>query len=179
MIVLPSRPDRAWLRSFGLAAAALSGLVAGLALGVGAGVATVSLVALAAALAPAAFRRAYALYNRIAGRFVRLARQGLLAICFHTIFLAAGRAGSTLAVRPPVPGGSLWAPRATLSPRAYSSVFTELSAPSRPGWPMSFVRWALKSRNPWAVALLPFLLLLRILDPEPSLDVRGNIYTMY
>jgi hypothetical protein len=104
----------------------------------------------------------------------------LLGLCFYIVFVAVGRAGARLRLERPRPNGSLWIPRgdpASLGAARYPS---PLAVPiHRTGLCGSLLSWAKSSGNLWACCLLPFLMLLRALEPESVDDVPTNIYTLF
>lgn len=184
MVVLPPRPRRAWLRSFGVAA----GLWAGLAVlllapfdlpgRLAAAVLVLLLGGVAPIARPAGSARVYRLWNRIARGYARLARAALLAVCYGVVALV-GVAGTALRLRRPEPGESLWLARDTLATEAYGSQH------DRPGkawhgrqW-AAVLAWAARTGNGWAVFLVPFLALVATLEEDERRDVPVGIYTLF
>lgn len=186
MIILPPNPDRGQRCGFVVATSLLGGLTAGVAgfivfrwAGLLAGS---SLGALATviglSISPRKVVWAYELWNRAASRYARVARSWIAWLCFNIVFFAVGRAGASLQLGRPAGKGSLWVARGTLDPRAYTSEFME-RAPRRRTWIAGFTSWAIRTRRPWTLALLPFLLVLQALDPQEDLHLPGGLYTLY
>jgi hypothetical protein len=185
LIVLPSRPRRAWVRSFGLAI----GLWGGLAVGLLAPLAgptralAAALVVAAAGLAvgwrPGAVRLAYRAWNKAARTYARAVRHAALVVSYGVV-VAAGRGGSSLRLRRPGPGESLWSPRPTLPVEAYGS---QSDRPGRDwrGHPWAGVAaWALGTRNAWAILLVPFLLIVVATESqEQEEEFPAGIYTLF
>ena len=190
MIVLPSHARRAWVKAFALA----------LALWMGLGVALIAAVvtdarpsAPAAALAvsvamlvgtggvacPAAVVPVYRLWRRVSRFYARSARFALLALCYAIVLVAVGAAGSSLRLRRPAPGDSLWGVRRTQSPSTYRSQFEGVGLPwtGRP-W-RAVVAWALLPHNAWAIFLLPLFLALSALVTEEQAPYPAGIYTLF
>lgn len=119
-------------------------------------------------------RRLYhAWNNRIVSPLSNFGSALVLRICLFVVFTATGRAGSRLRLRG-VPG-SMWQPHDSLpnngSPRPQSS---------RPrGWIRNYLKWAIQSRNGWAVFLIPFFCFLRMVSTEEERAAAGNIYTLF
>jgi hypothetical protein len=187
-IVLPSPPRRAWLMSFWLVSSAVSGVLVGILsallvapVWIGTGVILALLMAVPGFLWPQFVSRPYQVWNRLARYFARRACLVLMGICYFVIFVAVGRAGSSLQIHRPTLSTSLWLPRGTLKPAAYFHQY-DATAKGLPqtGWMRSYLSWALGSRNVWAVCLVPFLLLLKFLqvDQKDSSSLT-NIYTLF
>jgi hypothetical protein len=188
MITLLSRPRRAWLMSFWLAISVCSGVLIGLVSALlislqwfALGGIPVAVLACTGLLWRRAIRRAYAVWNRLALNFGRAAQLLLMGICFYIIFVAVGRTGSALRLAHPSPTASLWVSRGTLAPSAYVSQYGARDGVSlQKGWIATFLSWAVRSGNWWALSLLPFLILLSALqiDEEKS-TFPANIYTLF
>jgi hypothetical protein len=188
MITLPSRPRRAWLVSFWLAISVCSGLLIGLLSAlliaprwVGLGGILMLVLACTGLLRRRVIRRAYAVWNRLALSFGRAAQLVLMGICFYIIFVAVGRTGSALRLAHPSPTASLWVPRGTLAPSAYVSQYGARDGASlQQGWIATFLSWAVRSGNWWALSLLPFFILLSALQiDEKKGTFPANIYTLF
>ena len=181
MLILPTQPLRADFTSFGLAlctAGLLFALVLWPLLGAPAA-ALVALPALAmggvAALHAEALAPLYRLWNRAARRYARLVRALLLRVGYHVVVRATARAGSRMQLERVGAGASLWRARADVPPAAAGA--------TRQGWLRTYLSWAVQARRPTALALLPIVALLRLLDEpadgdEPQ-EVAENVYTLY
>ena len=181
MLILPLHPLRADFTSFGLALCT-TGLLLGLVLWplLGLPAALVVLVpALAAggvaALHPGALAPLYQLWNRAARRYARLLRALLLRVGYHVVVRATARAGSRMRLGPVGPGASLWQPRGVVPPAA--------RAPHGERWLRTYLAWSVQARRPTALALLPIVALLRLIEEPPELDepqeVAENVYTLF
>jgi hypothetical protein len=185
MVILPPNPDPAQRFGFVVATSALASLGAGAAgwlVAGGAGLfgaaAGVLVAVLGLCVSPREIVRAYELWNRAAGRYARVARSWIARLCFNFVFLVLGRTGAALPLARPAPQESLWVPRGTLDARAYTSEFLH-PASARRWWIAAFAVWAVRTGRPWALALLPFLIVLRFLDPQEDLHLPSGLYTLY
>jgi hypothetical protein len=125
-------------------------------------------------------RRLYhAWNNRIIRPLSNLTTAIILRICLLVVFAATGRAGSRLLLR----GGSLtmWNGRDDSSDHVGNLPFgvhgNAVAAPH--GWIRNYVRWAMRSHNAWAIFLIPFFCLLRMVSAEEPTGSAGNIYTLF
>jgi hypothetical protein len=184
MFVLPYRGDRQWVRAFWLVAALWSGLVVGIALPGGwgnrAALAAVAAV-LIGAIPVARYREARIIY-RLSARalrlYARVARFVMLALCYGIVFVTVGAAGSTLRLRRPAAGDSLWEAGQTLPADAYPSQHGAASPGSRRR-SRAILAWATSSGNAWTLTLVPFLLLVTALDTEDEAPYPVGIYTLF
>lgn len=106
------------------------------------------------------------------------------AICFATIVLAASRTQSSSRFVAASDAPSMWSVRETQSGGAYFSQYHQpLLEASRDGWVRSVRTWSKQSGCGWAVGLVPFLALLRLLDVQHtskgSPTAARGIYTLY
>jgi len=185
-ILLPYRPRQAWLKSFGLALSIAAALLAAVMALVGfpalsgLGALAACLLALAAMVRPETLRLPYRLWNKLARHYAAAARIWLLGTCFYFVFPVVGRAGSSLGLAPSPSATSHWVPRETLPAITYTSQH-RTGAAEAPcgGWIRTFVSWAARSGNFWAIFLLPFLILLSALQPEEEEAFPSNIYTLF
>lgn len=125
-------------------------------------------------------RRLYhAWNNRIIRPVSNLATAIILRVCLLVVFAATGRAGSHLLVRGKLP--SMWLGRDDSSDHVGSLPFgvhgQTFAAPN--GWIRNYVRWAVTSGNFWAIFLIPFFCLLRMVSTEEPTGSAGNIYTLF
>lgn len=120
-------------------------------------------------------RRLYhAWNNRIAGSVSKYATAILLRICLFVIFSAVGRTGSRFALGP-IASSTMW-----LSKKSVECAREQLLLwQGTPGWIRSYFSWAFRSGNSWAVVLIPFLVLLRMVSVEQQRTSEGNIYTLF
>ena len=185
MITLPHPPRRAWLMSFWLTISVLLGLmlvgvlslisprwsVLGLMLTLG--------LLVPGVVWPQAVGKPYRAWNRLARTFGRGARLLLTGICFCVI-VVAGRTGSSLRLSRPHSLETLWLPRKTLGSTTY---LHQHDAPTRESggksWIRNYIWWARQSGNLWTISLLPFLILLRTVEPEVRSTYPANIYTLF
>jgi len=184
MLVLPHQGQRAWVRAFWLAMAFWAGLVVGLVMPGSPGwcaltaVVAVVLVGCVPLARPREARWLYRLWVRASRLYARLARFALLTLCYG-IVLVAGAAGSALRLRRPMHGESLWEARRTLPTDAYRSQY-EGAGSSAVGhrW-RAILAWAAQSGNAWALALVPFLLVVAALDMDEGAPYPVGIYTLF
>jgi hypothetical protein len=125
--------------------------------------------------------RVYRAWNRrLVQPFVSTASRVVIAVCFFVILVAVGRAGSRM--RLAVGGGAStsWASRTSLARETYRTLFAEaFSGRADAGWIANYWRWATQTGNFWAVSLLPFLAVLKLLTGEEEKAVQANIYTLF
>jgi hypothetical protein len=187
MITLPAHPRRALLTSFWIVLSAAAGLLvaAGLCrfaarnsliVGVGAACA----IGLAGRVWPRLASIAYRAWNR-ASRFVaRSGRLALLWICYFVVLLAVGKKGGRFDAGEAMRPGSRWVDRRTLAPDAYPIQFNApTDGTTADGWIRGYIHWAVKSKNLWAVALLPFLTLIAMLEEHEQPVLPATIYTLF
>ena len=182
-ITLPP-PSRGRFYSFWLVQSACAGflaVIAGKATGVPqsalAGISLGFLMALAGYSWPNTISGLYHTWDRWAAAYAAWASRLLLKICYLVVFTLVGRAGSRMTRDRK--RQSMWTPRTTTAAEAYGSQSDLLLAAGSRGWVTGYVRWASKSGNLWAVSLLPFLLLIAVLDPERSQGHPTNLYTLF
>jgi hypothetical protein len=188
MLFLPFPPRRIWLRSFWGVFAFSCGLLCSFMLsryGVAFSCGWAALLTLTLGAAgfcwPQLIVKLYSLWNSL----ILFMRQGLrwavLGICYYVVILAVGRTGSCLQLVRPAPTVSLWRPRGTLAPHAYAHQYVPPSpSPEHHGWIRTYITWAKRSHNLWAVCLLPLLLVLTVVVPDQSTKrFPANIYTLF
>lgn len=182
---LPEPPTRLLLRSFGLVSALASGLaLAGGAGGLGApawpawgAVPAIPLAALALGR-PETLLPLYEGWNRAARLVLRGARFALSGICF-SIVTAASLGGSRFAWEPERSGASGWKPKRGPDPSTYGSRSLATGDDERAGWIRGLVAWARSTESEWALALVPFLALLRTLRLREAGSLDERIYTLF
>ncbi len=187
-IILPGTDRRATLRAFWLTLSLAFGCAIGVSLawthvkhGWAVAAASTVLFASLVFLSEAAAWRAYRGWNRLLARPVaRWTQRLILSLCFWVIRTAALAGRPNMAVTQTTPGGA-WRSRSSLPPTGYESLFfaTGLPTPGEGDWRDEYRRWAAQSGHLWAIALLPFLALLRWVNPEEEKAAAGNIYTLF
>ena len=182
-ITLPP-PSRGRLYSFWLVQSACAGFLAvivGKATGVPqfvlAGISLGFLMALVGYAWPNAISGFYHTWDRWAATYAAWASRLLLKICYLVVFTLVRLAGSRMTRDRK--RQTMWMPRTTTAAEAYGSQSDLPLAAGSQGWVRSYVRWASKSGNLWAVSLLPFLILIAVLDPERSQGYAGSLYTLF
>jgi hypothetical protein len=124
-------------------------------------------------------RRVYhAWNNRIIRPLSNVASTAILRICHLLVFTATGKTGSRL--RLSKDGVTLWMARDSGFNHTTRLPFAASTAGRMPnGWIRTYLRWAVQTRNLWAIFLIPFFCLLRMVSAElPGTDA-GNIYTLF
>jgi hypothetical protein len=188
MTNLPVPPRRLELRAFGLILAATLEIVTMVAFvrwgGLNAPLAVVAstglLIAAGGWVWPRSLEIPYLFWAKI-GRFAtRLARFYVLALIFGVLWLV-GRVGSRIRSRSRDAGhGSGWLIRDQDLELAYAS---QTSAAPGVGegktWASTVSAWSRRTENGWAMALLPLLALLALLDPKGRRSLGGSTYTLY
>ena len=120
-------------------------------------------------------RRLYHAWNkRIARPLGKIATEILLRICLLIVFVAVGRGGSRFRFSEAA-SSSAW----LAAQHAARPVAEQLSLRKRPTWVRSYLSWAVQSGNAWAIALTPFLCLLRMFAVEQQHATQANIYTLF
>lgn len=187
MILLPDPPRRSWLMSFWIVMSVCAGLVTGglaalLGSGhlLGFGVSLAIVLALSGRLRPEAISLPYRAWNKLARYYGSAAEVALTAIWFYIVFAAVGKLGSSLRLARPTSNESLWLLRRTCGVTIYGSHHDLQTKPSnKKHWTCAFVSWTLKSGNVWAICLLPFLLLISIVETPDHETFPSNIYTLF
>lgn len=125
--------------------------------------------------------RVYRVWNRWFARPVAFATSRVvLRICFLITRLAALGGAPRMQLGSERGVVSAWKPRSSLPAEAYPSLFFgPAGAAPDAGWFTVYYGWARQSGNSWAICLLPFLALLRRLDPEEEKAFTANIYTLF
>lgn len=186
MISLPPRAGRFELRSFWLICA---GVLAGAVLALGWRFNIFFTISLGVIMATAFYaivlarepfaRRLYHAWNRrLVHPLTSTAAYIVMGICFFIIFAITGRLGSRFYRKGNA--DTTWTPRDALPSDAYLLPFAsqgELLRKAR--WIRGYIHWATRSGNAWALSLIPFLWLLRLLSSEERERTEGNIYTLF
>jgi hypothetical protein len=131
---------------------------------------------------PRVIMLAYRIWNRLARQFGEFASELILRICFFVILSGTGLAGSAIRLNPPGSKESFWKPRGTVLPEVYHHRFSDAlkRQTGEQGWISSLLSWAHHSGNIWVFGLVPFILLLSMLDShDRDSKVSDNIYTLY
>lgn len=186
-VIPDTPPTREQLQGLGLVVAVAAAVAAGgLALLAGlswpwvlAGAAAVAFVGSAAARRrPDRLRPLHHVWRRAASAYARRARRAVLAICYHAVVVAAGRSETRLRLRPSRRDESQWTPRATLPADEYGGQGGGLRS-ARTTASGDLRAWARAAGQPWALFLVPFLLLLAAFDPHDEPGSPESIYTLY
>ena len=114
----------------------------------------------------------YRWWNRIARKLANWATKWLMFVCYHIVFLAVGRMGAGLGLARPAPTESMWIKRAGAEPGPVEHNLRE-------HWVKTFFNWTRETGNWWAIGLLPFLLLIAMLDVEREESFPIGIYTLF
>jgi hypothetical protein len=182
MLTLPAFPPRrAWIWAFWLAFSLSAGVSCALLLAatiswqwVIAAPAIAGLLLFAGWIDARIVEYPYRAWNKLAREFTRVGRLWVLAVLYYGVFMPVGWAGSLMRVAAPKSGESLWTEH---SPFCEDIRF---SACGTQKWLTAYLSWCRPSRNRWAIWLVPFLLLLTILETEEQTDsVPTNTYTLY
>lgn len=186
-ITLRWRPDREWLLAFWLALSLVVGLIVGavawfLAGGLVAavtGMGTMAALGAPGVMKPRIAAVPYSYWNRLARKYAVIAQTLVMRTCYWTALLFARGDGSALMIESGHAPDSLWTERGTLEPAAYGSLAADCSGSPRRGWVGETVSWALRSKQPWVVLLLPYLVIVRVLDVRKEKKAPAGIYTLY
>ncbi len=186
-MLLPLHPRRAWLQSFWIVMCSMIGLLAGGCLAVRLGIPWIAAGVLAGALlsaigflVPTVARGPYRLWFRVTDFYFRMVRLAVKTVCYFVVFVVVGRRKSSLLCDRPTAMASIWVPRHTLPvtnyPHEYEGETREVK--QRP-WVSVYLSWARSTGHGWAISLLPFLLLLSVLEPEQERAFPAGIYTLF
>jgi hypothetical protein len=120
----------------------------------------------------------YRVWVRASRLYAKVTRHVLLMLC-HGIVSGVGLAGSSLLLERPAAGRSLWQVRHSLPTAAYGSQF-DAPGPAWVGRPWrAVVDWAMRSGNTWLIFLVPFLVLVSLLDTDERGRYPDGIYTLF
>jgi hypothetical protein len=181
-MLLPIDPTRFWHRSLCFVFASLAVCGAVIIAVVGAPVVAIAGIVIATLFLAAAVRadgsyRLYHVYNRITGLYAHLMRAIAQLACF-AIVASARLTGTSLVIA--IPGtGSMWTPKRSLPRDAYVNPYALSGGAGGRGWIRGYVGWARRTHNLWALALLPFLVVLRTAQESTDHSIRGDIYALY
>ena len=183
---VPEEDRRIVLRSFWFLISAVSGLIAGVASSlihlpgwlIGPGVFVIA--ASFAFTREQLVRRLYHAWNsRVIRPLSGLMTSIILRVCLFLVFAGTGRAGSRLQLAGL--NQTMWLGRDANRNRTTQVPFVggnNGSGTSR-GWLRNYLRWAFQSHNAWAISLVPFLWMLRMVSTEEPAAAGGNIYTLF
>jgi hypothetical protein len=183
-LTLPSGVRRAEIKSF---CVAMSGIVLFMHfLAIGASwsciYATTGIVsfALLGLIYPRLMKVPYRIWNKSAKLYARFAQTYLMAICYYIIVTIVRLAGKSRQFVPTRSSSSSWVLLRSLPGDVYDSqyeAFDPLS--SRPPWIVGFVSWAWRTRNICALCVLPFLIMISVLESDNATAHAPNIYTLF
>lgn len=185
MINLPKYPRRAMLQATGVTVSLAVGVMASLVAIWGEARWAMFCVVLGGMLGLLAYRfpKSYAGLYRVCWVgiqcYVRGARWFVKAVCFFLLFVIVGQGGSALALSRPAEG-TMWGRRDSLTREEFAQEYegAEKRHPVQ-SWIVTYVRWANMSGNRWAVLVLPFLVLLSVLEERGESEFPQNIYTLF
>ena len=187
-IALPNLQRRGYLRGFSLAlslgavvAVSLLLVLAGLphpwTVGLAAGV-VICLIGFAQEELVARIYRAW--NRRLVRPLSNVITRLLLKTCYSLILAATRKAGQSPRFHIGTQGSSSWTHRSSVPPEAYAALFVGQQLTSQNQcWVSNYCSWALKTKNVWALSLLPFLALLRWATIEEEKAFTANIYTLF
>lgn len=185
MVVLPSPPRRASLRSFWITLCLFGSVGLGTMAWANARLLfssmSVMVVLLLLGLAmPEWLRKPYRAWNRFGRLYGNMAERLLLRISYWTVIVPVGWTATSLRLKRPEPGESLWVPARSLPPSQYQQLYSGPGPAAKGGsWMSSYMAWAWSSNRRWLLALLPFLYMLAELKEEEEAVVRESIYTLF
>jgi hypothetical protein len=184
----PYHCRRAWLRSFWLIASGVVGIVCGFILAAaggahapGAGALVAAAMAVPGLIWPQAASVPFRAWNRLAGAFAAAARLYVTRVCLYTIFPAVGLLGSSMKMdsRDVVESG--WTRRRHAGTIAFRSpADLDSQAAQERNWFRTYLSWAARSENRWSFGLVPFLMLLALVEEDVATSrPEHDIYTLY
>ena len=129
---------------------------------------------------PPVIKGAYHLWRVLILYYVRLSRFWSLGVCFYLILGITGSTRANLLLQRPPANFSMWALWKTPEAVLYSRPVEISKSHSKNGyWFTSFLDWASHPRHVWAYSLLPFVILLRLIEGQQQKQFPSNIYTLY
>jgi hypothetical protein len=185
--LLPTTHRRAMLRGFWITISAIGGLMIGAlahlfgsSWAIGTGIFAAVLLLALVFIQEAFVWRLYRGWNRLLVRpFTAIVQHVITRLCYFIIFVAVGRAGSRLPVTASSSQNSFWTERDLQAQTDLGSASVRVGFVPEHGWVRGYCSWARTSGNIWAIALLPFLMILRICS-RPQAETAGfNIYTLF
>jgi hypothetical protein len=185
MILLPSNPQRAWLRSFWVAVCLLAASIVFASAWLYRTELLWLIVAVGCAFAvgmsrPGLLVQPYRLWNRLARLYAGYAELIVLRIAFLAVCVPAGWIGTRIHVKRPPTKGTLWLSRDCQKPDGRPISARRSNRVQPQGWVGRYVAWAWESKERWRLMLLPYLLVLAALkSPEQKVTVPENIYTLF
>lgn len=181
-MILPLPASLSWLLGFLFAACAVLMLLGalpiallasprwGLAIGI-----LISLLAVVGVLKPETLNAPYRAWNALAKGYAALAREWTLRACFLALLaVSLARPRAAFFRHPALP--SLWERRRTAGVETCGRGAAGTIGGSRA---IDYWRWARRTGNGWAACLLPFVLLLALLDEEERSALPDKLYTLY
>ncbi|HZS11481.1 MAG TPA: hypothetical protein VFA38_04470 [Nitrospirales bacterium] len=169
-ITLPATRRRAELRGFALSLSAITLAVLIPIFGVSAMLLPTILLAAgtSAALAfPQIISLPYRAWNKCTRGYAQFSATYLMALCFHLVFRFVALAGRAPSFAVPRPTASLWMPR------------TEDVEQRDAVWVSSFLSWAWRTSNVWAICLLPLLIVLPDIERSETSAPSSDLYTLF
>ena len=131
-------------------------------------------------LRPSIMARPYKLWNSTARYFARGSRLILMSICFYVVFLAVGRAGTSLKLARPMAALSLWTSKKMIAPAAFHYEFSSIeNGLTQKGWFLSYFYWSKTSGQLWALCLVPFLVMLASVEIYTDRRFPAGVYTLF
>ncbi len=184
---IPLHPRRAWLQGFWIVMCVMNGLLIGVLLALQWGAMWMTMGVLAGALlssigflVPTVIRGPYRLWFRVTDFYFRIVRLAVKAVCYFVVFVVVGCTKSSLLFERPTAMATIWVPRCTLPVTNYPHEYEGETGGAKPRpWVSVYLSWARSSGNGWAIVLLPFLLLLSVLEPEQERFFPAGIYTLF
>ncbi len=182
MIQLPPKPDAVELTVLWISLSTVAVTVVGLAtypsilpMLTGAG-----LAALIGCRYPSVMKSVYDLWRALTRFYIRLSRLWSIGVCFYVILGITGSTRANLLLQRPPKTSSLWAIWKTPEAELYAKPTAISKTQNQNGyWLTSFLDWAKHPSHVWAYSLLPFVILLRIVEGEQQKQFPTNIYTLY
>ncbi len=116
----------------------------------------------------------FKIWSKISRKARKLVRQYVLIIIRYIMFPIISLAGSKMILKKPA-GSSLWS---EWNEKFYSEL---IAKQSEKHWVVSYILWSYRTKNLWALFLLPFILLLKATEESgdaPTLE-SSLTYTLF
>jgi len=123
----------------------------------------------------------YTFWNKTVLSYSMVLRWWVLHVCFYMIMFPLRILRNDLNI----PGKrknqkSMWSSKKTIDPKHYTGQFQGFyKRGSRDKWVSEYIGWAISTGNKWMIVLLPFMIILKIYEPEIEKEFPSNIYTLY
>lgn len=183
-LTLPNALRRGELRSFCLAVSVTTLMTLALLVGFSwmfvYAAAPILCICLIGLLLPGLVRIPYRIWNKSSKLYARFASVYIMTIAFHLIVRLVGLTVLSKRCSEPSPLSSSWVSRGPNPVPAYTSQYeTSDDFSVHAPWPAGFLAWAWRTGNIASMFLLPFLMIVSVLQSEEEAPRVADIYTLF